>query len=76
MLKKERERNAHPPALRCYENRQNLAAQFAPQGNQTEQGKCRTCIGNSCRGNWKFGPKLDPQRDSPALFVSERRLVD
>ena len=29
-FEKEREHNAHSPALPCYENRQNLAAQFAP----------------------------------------------
>ena len=61
MLKKERERNAHPPALplrRAIPSPEGsppldtLAAQFAPQDNQaerseTEQGKCRACIGNA-----------------------------
>src|SRR6476659_7934616 len=62
MLKKERERNAHPLALPLRKGypppggkpraRYPLAAQFAPQGNQaerseTEQGKGRSAIGNT-----------------------------
>jgi hypothetical protein len=61
-LKKEHERNAHPPALplrRAFfppkgsPPLDTLAAQFAPQHrhaeqSETEQGKCRTCIGNAC----------------------------
>ena len=41
---------------RIYETTKTLAAQFAPQGNQaerseSEQGKCRACIGNARWGH-------------------------